>query len=178
MLGNTEINNLRITKLRTYLMSVISELIEQYGEMNINFLSKEPNNYSLDKIPVNPTQEQWIIGNFLNRDVYSFRSRVNYSADTMTNIENVGFFETFEKAWHFGGKGSSINRGYENANDISVRIPMEFVTDTELFTIGDIISIGTTPPITKQSDLDEFYNVTSITINEYGNNPHVHLGGK
>ena len=97
MLGNTEINNLRITKLRTYLMSVISELIEQYGEMNINFLSKEPNNYSLDKIPVNPTQEQWIIGNFLNRDVYSFRSRVNYSADTMTNIENIGFFETFEK---------------------------------------------------------------------------------
>lgn len=97
MLENTEINDLRITKLRTYLMSVISELIEQYGEMNINFLSKEPNNYSLDKIPVNPTQEQWIIGYFLNRDVYSFRSRVNYSADTMTNIENIGFFETFEK---------------------------------------------------------------------------------
>lgn len=97
MLENTEINDLRITKLRTYLMSVISELIEQYGEMNINFLSKEPNNYSLDKIPVNPTQEQWIIGNFLNRDVYSFRSRMNYGADTMTNIENVGFFETFEK---------------------------------------------------------------------------------
>ena len=92
-----EVNDLRVTKLRTYLMSVISELIEQYGEMNINFLSKEPNNYSLDKIPVNPTQEQWIIGNFLNRDVYSFRSRVNYSADTMTNIENIGFFETFEK---------------------------------------------------------------------------------
>lgn len=92
-----EVNDLRVTKLRTYLMSVISELIEQYGEMNINFLSNEPNNYSLDKIPVNPTQEQWIIGNFLNRDVYSFRSRENYGADTMTNIENIGFFETFEK---------------------------------------------------------------------------------
>ncbi len=92
-----EVNDLRVTKLRTYLMSVISELIEQYGEMNINFLSKEPNNYSLDKIPVNPTQEQWIIGNFLNRDVYSFRSRENYGADTMTNIENIGFFESFEK---------------------------------------------------------------------------------
>ena len=92
-----ETNDLRVTKLRTYLMTVINELIEQYGEMNINFLSNEPNNYSLDKIPVNPTQEQWIIGNFLNRDVYSFRSRENYGADTMTNIENIGFFETFEK---------------------------------------------------------------------------------
>ena len=92
-----EIGNLRVTKLRVYLMDIITELIGQYGEMNINFLSNEPNNYSLDKIPVNPTTEQWIIGNFLKRDVYSFRSRMNYSADTMTNIENIGFYETFEK---------------------------------------------------------------------------------
>lgn len=92
-----ETNDLRITKLRTYLMSVISELIEQYGEMNINFLSNKPNNYSLDKIPVTSETERWIIGQTINRDVYSFRSRVNYSADTMTNIENIGFFETFEK---------------------------------------------------------------------------------
>ena len=92
-----EVSNLRITKLRVYLMDIITELIGQYGEMNINFLSDEPNNYSLDKIPVNPTTEQWIIGNFLKRDVYSFRSRMNYSADTMTNIENIGFYETFEK---------------------------------------------------------------------------------
>ena len=92
-----EVSNLRVTKLRTYLMDIITELIGQYGEMNINFLSNEPNNYSLDKIPVNPATEQWIIGNFLKRDVYSFRSRMNYSADTMTNIENIGFYETFEK---------------------------------------------------------------------------------
>ena len=92
-----EVSNLRVTKLRAYLMDIITELIGQYGEMNINFLSNEPNNYSLDKIPVNPTTEQWIIGNFRKRDVYSFRSRMNYSADTMTNIENIGFYETFEK---------------------------------------------------------------------------------
>lgn len=97
MLENVEIGNLRVTKLRAYLMDIITELIGQYGEMNINFLSDEPNNYSLDKIPVNPITEQWIIGNFLKRDVYSFRSRMNYSADTMTNIENIGFYETFEK---------------------------------------------------------------------------------
>ena len=92
-----EVSNLRVTKLRAYLMDIITELIGQYGEMNINFLSNEPNNYSLDKIPVNPTTEQWIRGNFLKRDVYSFRSRMNYSADTMTNIENIGFYETFEE---------------------------------------------------------------------------------
>lgn len=97
MLENMEIGNLRVTKLRAYLMDIITELIGQYGEMNINFLSNEPNNYSLDKIPVVTEVQKWIIGDTLYRDVYSFRSRMNYSADTMTNIENIGFYETFEK---------------------------------------------------------------------------------
>jgi len=92
-----EVSNLRVTKLRAYLMDIITKLIGQYGEMNINFLSNEPNNYSLDKIKINPTTEEWIVGSRLKRDVYSFRSRMNYSADTMTNIENIGFYETFEK---------------------------------------------------------------------------------
>ena len=92
-----EVSNLRVTKLRAYLMDIITELIGQYGEMNINFLSNEPNNYSLDKIPVVTEVQRWITGDTIYRDVYSFRSRMNYSADTMTNIENIGFYETFEK---------------------------------------------------------------------------------
>lgn len=92
-----EINNLRITKLRTYLFDIIQELDEQYKQINVNFLSDDINNYSLDKIPTAPQVESWIIGSVLNRDVYSFRSRMNYSADTISNIENIGFYEQFEK---------------------------------------------------------------------------------
>ena len=86
----------------------------------------------------------------------------------------------FENVWLFGGKGSSINAGYENANDVNVRIPMQDIEDKRIFQVGDIIAVGKQGNIQKQSDLNgkEFYNVTSITINEYGNNPHVHLGGK
>jgi len=82
--------------------------------------------------------------------------------------------------WVYGGKGSSINKGYENANNVDVRIPIERVKDTSIFHIGDIIAIGKQRPITKQSDLNgiEFYNVTSINVNKFGNNPHIHLGGK
>lgn len=94
---STEINNLRITKLREYLMDVISELKESYEQLNVDFLSNEPDNYSLDKIPVIPKIEQWIIGPILYRDTFNFRSRMNYSADTISNIENIGFYETFEK---------------------------------------------------------------------------------
>lgn len=86
----------------------------------------------------------------------------------------------FDDVWAFGGKGSSINKGYENANDVNVRIPMEYVNDTSIFAIGDIIAIGNQPDIERQSDLKgiEYYNVTSININDFGHNPHVHLGGK
>ena len=90
-------DNLRITKLRAYLMNIIETLSEEYKQINVNFLSNEPDSYSLDKIPVVPEVEQWIIGSVLKRDVFSFRSRMNYSADTISNIENIGFYETFEK---------------------------------------------------------------------------------
>lgn len=97
MSENTEINNLRITKLREYLMAIISDLKENYEQLNVNFLSNEVDNYSLDKIPVQKEVEEWITGETLCRDVYRFRSRMNYSADVITNIENIGFYETFEK---------------------------------------------------------------------------------
>ena len=99
--------------------------------------------------------------------------------NTQTKLEQYTKY-IFNNAWVYGGKGTSINKGYENANDVSVRIPMEIVEDTTIFKIGDIIAIGQHDDISKQSDLKdvEFYNVTSININDFGNNPHIHLGGK
>lgn len=91
-----EVNNLRITKLREYLISVISEIKETYEQINVGFLSNEINNYSLDKIPTSKVVENWIIGQTVYKEIYSFRSRRNYSADVMDNIENIGFFEIFE----------------------------------------------------------------------------------
>ena len=49
------------------------------------------------------------------------------------------------------------------------------------FSIGDIVckgNIGKT--ITSQSELNgvEFYNITAISNNTFGNNQHIHLGGK
>lgn len=95
------VDNLRITKLRAYLFDIIDTLLtDTKYQINANMLSNEPNNYSLDKIPTPSTEEateKWIIGTKICRDVYSFRSRVGYSQDTIENLTNVGFFEIFEK---------------------------------------------------------------------------------
>ena len=88
----------------------------------------------------------------------------------------------YENVWWFGGKGSSINKGYENANDVNARIPYDKNDiDISNLAIGDIIVKGTLDTdITTQQDLKnyEFYNITSINDNNFGINPHIHLGGK
>lgn len=90
----------RAEKLRLYLINIIEELNSNFSknkQINFNFLSNTADNYSIDKIPTQTITEKWIIGPTLSKDIYSFRSRMNYSADVIQNIKNVGFYELFEK---------------------------------------------------------------------------------
>lgn len=90
-------DNLRVTKLREYLFTIIDKLLSDNAyQININILSDKINNYSLDKIPTASTVEKWITGDKICKDVFSFRSRNSYSQDTIDNLLNVGFFEIFE----------------------------------------------------------------------------------
>lgn len=88
----------RIAKLRNYLFDIIDELSsnDEY-QINANMLSNDINNYSLDKVPTESTVERWVMGLEIHRDVFTFRSRVAYSQDVINNLENIGFFESFEE---------------------------------------------------------------------------------
>lgn len=88
----------------------------------------------------------------------------------------------YDNVWFFGGKGAGINKGYDNANDVEVRLPYSKNNlNINDFAIGDIIVKGTlTTNIETQQDLANYqiYNITSITNNNFGNNQHIHIGGK
>lgn len=92
-----EHNNLRISKLRLYLLDILKTINQNTKQINAYMLSNKIDNYSLDKIPVDTEIETWIIGNVIHRDVFSFRSRMAYSQDTINNLKNIGFFEQFER---------------------------------------------------------------------------------
>lgn len=92
-----DVENTRIAKLGKYLETILEELNSKYKKINANFLGIEVNNYSLDKIPTVSTVEEWLTGTRVCRDVYSFRSRNPYSSDRLSNLKNIGFFETFQK---------------------------------------------------------------------------------
>ena len=88
----------------------------------------------------------------------------------------------YENVWFFGGKGAGIDKGYDNANDVQVRIPYDQnVVNIDDFAIGDIIVQDTLNiDIETQEDLNNYliYNITSIKNNNFGNSQHIHLGGK
>ena len=102
--------------------------------------------------------------------------------DTETRLEKWERYY-IEKVWWYGGKVANTQTGYENANDVQIRIPYDMNENLNIanFNIGDIVckgNIGKT--ITSQSELNgvEFYNITAINNNTFGNNAHIHLGGK
>lgn len=93
-----DVNETRIAKLRLYLFDIIDNIVtDTKYNINANMLSNDINNYSLDKIPTATIVEKWITGLEIHKDIYSFRSRNSYSQDTINNLQNIGFFETFEK---------------------------------------------------------------------------------
>ena len=105
----------------------------------------------------------------------------NDGLDVATHLEKWTRYN-YDNVWFFGGKGASIDKGYDNANDVQVRIPYnQNELDIENFAIGDIIVQGTLDTdIETQEDLNDYliYNITSIKNNNFGHNKHIHLGGK
>lgn len=102
--------------------------------------------------------------------------------DVSTHLELWQRFN-YDNVWFFGGKGANIDKGYENANDVEIRLPYSKISNLDInnFAIGDIIVKGTIETdIETREDLEEYdiYNITSIKNNNFGNNQHIHLGGK
>lgn len=103
----------------------------------------------------------------------------------VTNHEDKWVRYNYPIAWMIGGKGSNTNRGYENANDVDVRIYYKDNSSLNInnFSIGDIIVEGNIDTnITKQQDLSSYltYNITAIQDNKTGTNQikHIHISGK
>ncbi len=92
-----EYRDKRISKLREYLFTIVDDLMQNNSsQINVNMLSNDINNYSLDKIPTASTVQKWVMGIELHKDTFFFRSRFPYSQDVVVNLENIGFFENFE----------------------------------------------------------------------------------
>ncbi len=86
--------NLKINKVKEY---ICKKVLNSECFVNIDFLSNNPDNYSVDRVPVEPVVENWIIPIAKCKEVYNFRSRMTYGFDEADNLANIGFFEQLEE---------------------------------------------------------------------------------
>lgn len=107
-------------------------------------------------------------------------TKLTYYHKTLDQNRDTKWERTiFDKVWWFGNQGSSINKGFAEANDVEVRIPIEEVNSIDIFTIGDLMYEGEGPEISTTNDIPgRAFAVRSYTVNLYGGTPHIHLGGK
>lgn len=104
-----KVEDYRISKLREYLIKILNDLLEDEKYIvNANMLDKDPNNYSINRIPTMSKINTWIIGSEEKKDVYSFRSRMEHSPDVMENLKNIGFFEEFENKIYQNNKNKTF----------------------------------------------------------------------
>lgn len=132
------IKNTRIDNLRTYLCKVTDTLTTNKNfKINANMLSKSVNNYSLDKIPTASTVERWVNGVEIHKDVYSFRSRKEYSTNEINNLQNIGFFEIFESTIKSNNKKGVLPniKGIESIECLNCGAMLSADTNTAIFDI-------------------------------------------
>ena len=130
--------NKRITQLRSYLKSVVDELMtDTKYQINANMLSNDIDNYSLDKIPTASTVEKWVLGIEIHRDVFSFRGRFAYSQDAKINLANIGFFEDFEEMIDSNNKKGILPEinGIESIECLNPGTLVSVTSDTAEFNI-------------------------------------------
>ena len=128
----------RINNLREYLCKIIGTLSTNKNfKINANMLSKNVNNYSLDKIPTASTVEKWVNGVEIHKDVYSFRSRKEYSTNEINNLQNIGFFEIFESTIKSNNKKGVLPniKGIESIECLNCGAMLSADTNTAIFDI-------------------------------------------
>ena len=131
-------NEARITKLRTYLFSIIDTLTaDKKYQINADMLDNDIDNYSLDKIPTASTVEKWVNGVEIHRDLFSFRSRKAYSQDVINNLSNIGFFEQFESIIKSNNKKGVLPeiKGIESIECLNCGTMLSAETNTAEFDI-------------------------------------------
>lgn len=84
-----------VNDLRTYFLTC--PLLKENSALNVDFLSVDGVEYSIDTVPTETTIERYVDGSRLCQYSFVFASRENYNADSLQNIENIAFYEKLEK---------------------------------------------------------------------------------
>lgn len=84
-----------IDKVREYLMAC--PILDELSKINVDYLGTDAQEYTIDVVPATAVVKQYVDGGALKQFVFIFGSREYYGSDTLQNITNSGFYESFAK---------------------------------------------------------------------------------
>ena len=85
-----------IEKLKEYFMSKVT-LAEEFKNILADFLGEDATDYVIEPIGIEPVLRQYADGSYLGQLTFNFGSREYYDDSTNQNIENLDFYEKFQK---------------------------------------------------------------------------------
>ena len=83
-----------IDSLRSFIQEKCP-LLSEDGRINVNYLSNEAVEYSIEEVPSDPLIKRYTDGDELRRFIFYFASRENYNENILANIKNSEFYEQF-----------------------------------------------------------------------------------
>ena len=67
------------------------------GKIGVDFLDNEPTAYSIEPVPIKPSEADFIDGSGTEQYAFVFASRESYGSETIQNMLNSKFYEKFSK---------------------------------------------------------------------------------
>lgn len=104
--------------LRDYILT-FPELKE--GALLVDCLGSEPVGYTVETVPCDPVYRRYTDGSCMKQFLFLFASREYYGEDVIRNIENLGFYEHFEK-WITDNNSNDILPDIDGKTPVSLEV--------------------------------------------------------
>ena len=85
-----------VGKLKEYFLNNVT-LAEEFKNILADYLGEEATDYTIETIPIDPVLKQYTDGSYLGQLTFQFGSREYYDDSDKQNIENLDFYEKFQK---------------------------------------------------------------------------------
>lgn len=84
------------------LIECVRDYVMQFPELKdgmllVDYLGSEPIEYTVEPVPCDPVYKRYVDGDCQKQFLFIFASREYYSADVNQCIENLSFYENFER---------------------------------------------------------------------------------
>lgn len=85
-----------IEKIKEYFIENVT-LAEEFNNILADFLGEDATDYVIEPVPIEPKLKQYADGSYLGQLTFNFGSREYYDDSKAQNIENLDFYEKFQK---------------------------------------------------------------------------------